>query len=186
MKEKLLYLWQKKYDALQMDIQSNERKLMYARERQGALKYDISTQLIIAGICAMIFAFLYYMEDGIMFPFSVLYFYFIRLMTIVAVVYNGYQLVRSIKRYFYHTEVVVEWAKPRPRMFNQERGLEPETSIQLEIQKITWILEQYQSQKWKLEELKYRIDKDESLTLEMLEQELEKIIIYESVRSAKK
>ncbi len=186
MKEKLLYRWQRKNDELKMDIQSNERKLMYARERQGALKYDILTQLIIAVSCILIFKFLYYMEPGIMFPLSVLYFYFIRFMTIVAVIYNVYQLTRAIKNYFHHTKVVMEWVRPKPRISNRETGLEPETSIQLEIQKITWILEQYQSQKCKLEEIKYRIDTDDSLTIEMLEQELERIIIYEPIRSSKK
>lgn len=185
MKDKLLYRWQRKYDELQMNIKENERRLKYAKERQGRLKYDVLTQLLIAIICAIIIKFLFYMEPYIIFYFYVLYHYFIRLLRIVAIVYNGIQIIKTVKRFIQHTRPVHNWKKPIPKVSAIDRGIEPEHSCQVEIEKISWILEQYRQQRWRMEEIRYKIEKDDLMTEELLEKALEEVIIYETVRSAK-
>ncbi len=184
-REKLLYLWKRKYDALEMDIQENERKLKYARERQHILKQDIISQLIIALVCGVVVGFLFYMEEYIFWYFKVTYYLGIRGVTILAVLYNGIQIIKAIKNYIYHTKTVEDWKKPGARISNMKTGLEPESSCQLEIQKILWILEQYDKEREIMQELRSKIELGKIATIEELEQQLNQIIIYEIIRNAK-
>lgn len=186
MKEKLLYEWKRKNDILEMDIQENERKLGYAIERQKDLKRDIIAQIGIAVVCYIIVCFLFGQEGSISVYFAVTYHVSIYVIAILAILYNGIQVIRAVTRYIHHTKVVNDWKKPRARVSNKEWGIEPEPSFQVEIQKISWILEQYGRERLKMRELWRRIQQEEDLTIEELEDELNQIIIYEKVKRADK
>ncbi len=184
-KEKLLYLWKRKQDAIEMDIQENKRKLKYAKERQELLKQDIVSQIIIAIVCGIVIWFLFYMEKYIFWQFQVTYYFSIRGILISAILYNGIQLVKGIKRYIFHTKTVENWKKPSVRVFNTDTGVASEISCQMEIQKVSWILEQYKQEEIRLQQIRSDIEQGKIDSIESLEPLLNEIIIYEVIRSAK-
>lgn len=186
MKEKLLYEWEKKNQLLERDIQENEKKLQYAMERQQDLKRDILFQIFFAIICYFVVQYLFSWRENVPVGFALIFYFTTQIIAIAAMVYNVYQIIIRIMRYFRHTAKLQNWKEPHARVSDQERGIQREATYQAEIEKITWILEQYRNEQRQMGELRHRIEEEDITTLEELERELGKIIIYEMVKSAKK
>lgn len=189
MKEKLLFDWKQKYERIQWELKDNEKKLENVMKRRKMLFGNFLFQIFFCFSCVMLLFFMWqfretvsYIEYGAFYPFYLAAIYGL---LIAAIIYNGYQFGKQMKKYFYHTVKLRPVEYPKPEMAGSNYPTHIPLNYYEERACIEWLLHQYTEMAGKLIALRRKIENTPEQNLEPLREELESIMIYERVGRAK-
>lgn len=185
MKEKLLADWKHKYERIQWELKDNEKKLENVKKREEKLFTDIFVPIIIAFVSFLVISFSWQFRENISEWFYPFYIAAIYGLSIAAVIYNGYQLVKRIRLYLYHTIPLGEMKYPKPERRNANYPLHIPPNYNAEHRCIEWLLHQYTEDVMKLTALKRKIEEAPEDDLGSLQEELDGIVFYERVGCAR-
>lgn len=193
MKEQLLIAWKQKYERIQWELGDNQKKLENVEKRKKALIYDLVFQFAFAIFCFLLLYCITVNRYEITTNAGYLYaegFYYILVMalimgTIVAVIYNSYQIIKRIKRYLWHVNKLKPLEYPKPEKVRSNYPTYIPLNYFAEQTCIEWLLHEYTEDMKKLTALKRKIEDTPEQNLDPLWGELETIVFYERVGRAK-
>lgn len=185
MREKLLCEWKQKYERLNRELGKNERQLQTLEKRKKDLVIDIYIQIVYALLCLVVSLFIISWWEEISYFFQPFFIMATAGLMVAALIYNGYQFFRRIKRWIHHTRKIDPIEYPKLEMVQSNYALHPQPNYYAEGQCIEWLIRQYTDQMLKMTELRRRIEKASEQECDILRKELDEIVFYESVGCAR-
>lgn len=185
MKEKLLYLWQDKFDTIYGEYNENKRKLESLYKRRRRLWTDILWQLF--------YSLASFVGISLLEPFrEVIYFWFVPFfvasifgLKVAAIWFNGRGFVREFRRLFHHTRRLCPIEYPKPKIVPTSHEEYIPANYYVEEKCLEWLQKQYARELIRLNQLKRKMNEASEQECGSLIEELEHIILYASVKCAK-
>lgn len=186
MKEKLRFEWQEKYDRVLREYHTNQRRIASLEKRQNILVTDIVWQVFFAVVCILVILFIGMFQEEIAFYFVPLFHMALIGIELAAVFWNVRRFIRLIGRFLYHKRRTSSIQYPKPEIALGRYSNHTSENYYEERVCIEWVLKRYSEELMQLNQLKKRIESCGEEQYDELLSEINQIVIYETVGTAKR
>ncbi len=186
MKEKLRFEWQEKYDRVLREYHTNQRRITSLEKRQNMLVTDIVWQGIFAAVCIIVILFIGMFQEEVAFYFVPLYRMALIGIKLAAIFWNMRRLIHLVIRYLYHKKKTGSIQYPKPEIALGRYSNHTSENYYEERVCIEWVLKRYSEELMQLNQLKRRIETCGEEQYDELLSEINQIVIYETVGTAKR